>query len=171
MPAAVSRLNEIGKVKNKVLEVENQLKEEKKISAKLRENSEKKIHQISIVDDAIAAEMETFRWKKEKLLFAQNSFEQESLLKLQNLKMLANKIREDVAGFDVIEFENDKLHSRLKDISTEQLSNSKEHTLERELLKQKNFDTRMKMEEILRKTIKNFDKNYQQEAVCVNFFE
>ncbi len=165
MPAADSRLNEIAKVKNKILEIESQLKEEKKISAKLRANSEKKIHQLSVIDDAIAAEMESFRWKKENILFSQSSFVEEALQQLQNLKRKEYLIKQDIAGFDIVEFENEKLHSRLKEISVEQLNNSVAQSTEREKRKQKNFDTRMQMEEILRKTIKNFDNNYQQEAV------
>ena len=165
MPAADSRLTELGKLKNKILEAEIQLKDEKKIAAKLRENSEKKIHQLSLSDDAITAELESFRWKKEQLVFSKESFEEETYQKINSLRREEQEIREAIAMYDIVELENEKLNLRLKEVSTAYLANSKQQIAERETKKQKNFDTRMQMEEMLRKTIKNFDRNYQQDAV------
>lgn len=165
MPAADSRLTELGKLKNKILEAEIALKEEKKIAAKLRENQEKKNHQLSITDDAIAAEMESFRWKKEQVVFSKESFEEETFQKLNALRREEQAIREAIAMYDVVELENEKLNAKLKEVANLYLITNKQQTAERERRKQKNFDTRMQMEEMLRKTIKNFDQNYQQDAV------
>jgi hypothetical protein len=57
------------------------------------------------------------------------------------------------------------LHQKYKALSKEYNTVSKQRNQQREQLKQKNFDTRMKMDEILRSTIKEFDKDYQREAV------
>ena len=69
MPSQDPRIVELSNLKKKVLEVETQLREEKKISSRLRETSEEKIEQVNAIDSEIAAEMERFRWKKEEILF------------------------------------------------------------------------------------------------------
>ncbi len=64
-----------------------------------------------------------------------------------------------------MEFENRMLNDRLKQVSMNQLSKSQTQAAERDRKKQQDFDTRMMIEGILRKTIKNFDMDYEQEAV------
>ena len=60
MPAQDSKVSELSKLKSKLIELENQLKEEKKITMKLREKSESKIQQIMLTDTLIAEEIERF---------------------------------------------------------------------------------------------------------------
>jgi len=68
MPSQDARVVEIAHLKNKLLEIESQLKEEKKVASRLQEISEKKSEQVNVVDAEIAAEVERFRWKKEEML-------------------------------------------------------------------------------------------------------
>jgi hypothetical protein len=141
---------EIGRIKNKLIEVESQLREEKKITAKLRDTSEKKIYEASIIDIEIAAEMESFRWKKAEIVNTNTAFEEESALKISELIRKENMINEEIAGFDVIEFENKKYHSQLKELSSEQSLSINQQNSERDKKKQKDFDVRMGLEEIFR---------------------
>ena len=85
---------------------------------------------------------------------------------LNEIKKTKRELEANLAGFDVISEENKKLHRKYKALSKEFSTVSKQRNQQREQLKQKNFDTRMKMDEILRSTIKEFDKDYQREAVA-----
>jgi hypothetical protein len=80
-----SKTAELAKLKNKMLEVEAQLREEKKITQKLRDNSEKKIQHIMALDQEIASEVEQFKWKKEKTMSDMRFLTDESELKLEDL--------------------------------------------------------------------------------------
>lgn len=165
MPSADSKVGELSKLKNKLLEIEGQLKEERKTTARLRDQSEKKLQQIALVDAEIAAEMEKFRWKKEEILFSMKTTQSETDAKLKTMKSEEKYILEEIADFDLIQYENEKLHSRLKVVASEQMDSFQAQTSERERKKQKDFDIRMAMEEMLRKTIKNVDESYEREAV------
>jgi uncharacterized LabA/DUF88 family protein len=165
MPSADSKVGELSKLKNKLLEIEGQLKEERKTTARLRDQSEKKLQQIALVDAEIAAEMEKFRWKKEEILFSMKTTQSETEAKLKTMKSEEKYILEEIADFDLIQYENEKLHSRLKVVASEQMDSFQSQTSERERKKQKDFDIRMAMEEMLRKTIKNVDESYEREAV------
>jgi uncharacterized LabA/DUF88 family protein len=166
MPPGDSRAAELARMKNKIIEVEAQLKEERKVTARLRDHTEKRLQQIAIVDAEIAAENERFRWKKEEILFAMKTLEIETSNKVDCMKKEEKAILEEISEFDLVLFENERLHTRLKAIASEQKENSLLLFQERERRKQKDFDIRMAMEEMLRKTIKNVDESYEHEAVC-----
>jgi hypothetical protein len=165
MPSTDSKVGELARLKNKLLEIEGQLKEERKITARFRDQSEKKLQQIALVDAEIAAELEKFRWKKEEILFSMKTTKSEAESKLTVMKNEENSILEDIANFDLLQYENEKLHTRLKVIASEQKDTAAYQVFERERKKQKDFDIRMQMEEMLRKTIKNVDESYEREAV------
>lgn len=166
MPVAdAGRAAEISKLKNKLVEVEAQLKEQKKIGFKLRDNSTKKIEEINSLNASIVAEIERFRWRKEQSLFTRKSVVEKANEQLKKIIKRQEALKEEMAYFDILVYENEMLHSSLKDIAMEQLTNSRDQSAEREKKKQSNFDTRMAMEEILRKTIKNFDFDYKSEAI------
>ena len=168
MPAVVESKVQVDatKLKNKIIEVENHLKESKKLSAKLRETMEKKIHQISIVDGHIAEKIEEFRWKKAEILQEHRFIEDVKNTEVHNLKMKTAQIIEEISSFDVIQFENDCLHLKMKDISAADYQNMQRQLVEKEKRKQKDFDARMALEEIMRKMIKNSDADYKRAAVC-----
>jgi uncharacterized LabA/DUF88 family protein len=165
MPSQDSKVGELAKLKNKLLELESQLKEERKTTARLRDQSEKKLQQTALVDAEIAAEVEKFRWNREEILFSIRTNQSETDHQLEHMKKEENLILEEIAEFDLVQFENEKLHTQLKKIALEQKENSSLQFRERERKKQKDFDIRMAMEELLRKTIKNVDESYEREAV------
>jgi uncharacterized LabA/DUF88 family protein len=165
MPSQDSKVGELAKLKNKLLELESQLKEERKTTARLRDQSEKKLQQTALVDAEIAAEVEKFRWKREEILFSIRTNQSETDQQLDQMKNEEKLILEEIAEFDLVQFENEKLHTQLKKIALEQKENSSLQFRERERKKQKDFDIRMAMEEMLRKTIKNVDESYEREAV------
>lgn len=160
-----SKAAELARMKNRLLEIEAQLKEERKTTARLRDQSEKKLQQIALVDAEIAAEVERFRWKREEILFNMRTIENETNQKLDGMKEEERAILEEISEFDILQYENEKLHTRLKIIASEQKENAQSQISERERRKQKDFDIRMAMEEMLRKTIKNVDESYEREAV------
>lgn len=165
MPITDNKVAELAKLKNKLVEIEARLKEENKITARLKAHNEKKMHQITRVETELAAEQERFRWKREELNFNIMSIENEANAKMQKMKTEEKDLLEELAEFEVTQFENERLHLKLKQISSEQINQASQQLEEREKRKQKDFDTRMAMEEILRKIVKNVDESYQQEAV------
>jgi len=167
MPALDPKVVEAQRLKSRLLEVEMQLKDQRKINGRLRETMEKKNHQIAIVEEKTAEEMERFRWKKSSKLHEHRIVQEESNSKLRSLKEMENAIKNEIAGYDIMEYENALLNDRLKQISTQQLASEQMQVSERESRQQKNFDTRMALEEILRKTISNFDNDYRNEAVSI----
>lgn len=61
--------------------------------------------------------------------------------------------------------QNATLHNLLKKITYQYLNDKNLRILEKETNMQKNFDIRMSMDQILRKTIRNFDNEYKQKAI------
>mmetsp|Transcript_8051 Transcript_8051/g.13393 ORF Transcript_8051/g.13393 Transcript_8051/m.13393 type:complete len:544 (-) Transcript_8051:9-1640(-) len=166
MPVGDSKVAELAKLKNKILEVESQLKEEKKITVKLRDNSEKKIQIAMQMDAEIASEVERFKWKREKSIADRNFLEEQSLTKLGELARREITIKQDIAEFDLIVYENDLLHKKLKEVSSLQLKNAGAQAKERDKKSQRNFDARIELEDVHRHTIQSFNNNYQQEAIA-----
>lgn len=165
-----SKAAELAKLKNKMLEVEAQLREEKKITQKLRENSEKRIQHIMALDAEIASEAETFKWKREKNIADRRFLTDESETRLQTLNEKELKIQHTIAEFDFIVYENEMLHNIIKEVSHEQLKNSNIQTKEREKKAQRNFDARIEMEDVHRHTILSFNNEYQLEAVSSIYY-
>lgn len=156
---------ELAKLKNKMLEVEAQIREEKKITQKLRDNSEKKIQHIMALDAEIAAEAEQFKWKKEKNMFDRKFLTEESEERLITLTDREMQIQHTIAEFDLIVYENEMLHNLIKEVSHEQLRAASVQAKEREKKSQRNFDARIEMEDVHRHTIMGFNNEYQMEAV------
>lgn len=165
MPAGDSRLNELTRLRNRLLELETQLKEEKKISARLREQSEKKFHQATTVDAEIQAENERFQDRKEELHTAIRNDNETTQALIAEMKKEEVDLLEEISDFDLIQYDNERLHNKLKELSAFHRQTVQDHNEEQTLKSQKDFDLRMEMEEILRKTIKNVDDAYRLEAV------
>lgn len=165
MPQADSRLGELSRLRNKIIELDAVLKEEKKISARLRDQSEKKSEQIAIADAEITAEMERYRWKKEETMYAIKNYERDARGKIGMLKYDEKRLLEELSESEIVQYNNDVLHLRLKEIALQHTNMNQTNLADREARKQKDFDTRMAMEEVLRKMIKNVDESYQHEAV------
>lgn len=165
MPAGDVKLGQLATLRNKLIELDALLKEERKVTARLRDQSEKKNEQLAIVDAEIAAETERFRWKKEEILFSIRSNRQDVTGRVELMKAEEKRLLQELADSDLVQLHNERLHARLKEVSSEHMQTSSANFQERERKKQKDFDIRMEMEEMLRKMIKNVDESYQQEAV------
>jgi hypothetical protein len=165
MPVSDSKLGELSKLRNRLLELEVLLKEERKVTARLRLQSEKKNEQIAIANAEITAEAERFRWKKEELLYAIKNNEQDAKSRIAFLKFDERHILEELAESDLTQHHNERLHAQLKELSAEHNQVSLTFSLELEKRKQKDFGTRMAMEEMLRKMLKNVDATNQLEGV------
>jgi hypothetical protein len=169
MPVNDPKVVEMAKLKNAILEVEAQLREEKKITSRLRDNSEKKIKQTLHLDADIATEMESFKWKKEKIQSNIKFLTEETKARLEALSEREMYIKHATAEFDFIVYENEMLHNMIKEVSNEQLKNAAVQAKEREKKSQHNFDARIDMEDVHRHTIMSFNNEYQKEAVSLSF--
>ena len=70
-----------------------------------------------------------------------------------------------IAEKDHVEKENATLHAWLKAAVVQYETEKAIRDEEKELALQRSFDIRMSMDQILRKSIRNFDAEYQQRAV------
>eukprot|EP01039_Chlorochromonas_danica_P002754 gene2754-3007_t len=165
MPTGDARLGDLAKLRNRLLELDALLKEERKVTSRLRDQSEKKSEAIAVVDAEIAAEMERFRWKREEIIFTVSNTVQDCRQRIESLRMEEKQLAQDLAESDLVQHRNDRLHLRLKETSATHLSNTRAYQQEREGRQGKDFDRRMTMEEMLRKMIKGVDQNYQKEAI------
>lgn len=165
MPINDSKSSELAKLKNRMLEVEAQLREEKKVTAKLRENSEKKTQHIMAFDAEIASEAESFKWKREKNISDRRFLSEESIARLATLTERELYLRNTISEFDFVVYENEMLHNMIKEVSHEQLKYAAIQVREREKKSQRNFDARIEMEDVHRHTIMGFNNEYQKEAV------
>jgi len=167
MPTQDTRASELAKLKNKLIELENQLKEEKKMTLKLRDKSESKIQQIIMTDTLITEELQSFKWKKEKHLYNQKYLLEQSLDKLLEINKRENYIKLEIAEFDLLLYDNELLHNTIKELSNEQLQTTMKFDKDIEEKAQHNFDSRIKMEELQRKVINSFNENYKRDAVKI----
>ena len=61
------KIGEISRMKGKITDIESALKEQRKSAGKLRENQEKKLYELALLDEEIAETVERYRWKKTHL--------------------------------------------------------------------------------------------------------
>ena len=64
----LSSLFSVSALKNKLSETETQLKEEKRIHAKLRYDAEQKQQQVNAIENLIAIEQEKHKWNVDKIV-------------------------------------------------------------------------------------------------------
>jgi hypothetical protein len=80
-----------------------------------------------------------------------------------------NDMLVSVAALDVFTGQNELLLNRLKFMSQEHFVITQRLQEEREALKQKTFDTRMQLDQILRQSIKTQRKVIAKESVCTTY--
>lgn len=80
---------------------------------------------------------------------------------------MRTQLEEEVASCDVVEHDNQFLHSELKAVAETYEQLHKHYAREYENKKQYCFDTRMAMEQVLRDEIKNLDINFKTNAVIL----
>lgn len=154
-----------------MVEVEAALKEQKKISGKLRDTQEKKMYEIAVVDKEIASEIEKYRWNKGKIENEIRLCTEEANVKIREFVAQETELLVETAGFDVLERENERLNAKFKELILEKDSLDKSYTKEVEQRNDKDFTTRIQMEEILRKVIRSNDNNYNKDAIQKMVYE
>ena len=87
---------------------------------------------------------------------------------MKAIEKMEKEIMTFTAEYDCINVENATLHSWLKSLVAQYESEKSKREEEKEMIMQKNFDIRMSMDQILRKSIHNFDSDYQLKAVSVS---
>ena len=85
--------------------------------------------------------------------------------RLKNLTIEQNVLIQGLSSFDLIQQQNIRLQSTLQSslVELKQLSDTKGRIQEQK--KDQNFGIRMKMDQLLRKTIQEFDSDYHSKAV------
>ena len=148
----------------KIGEVEAVLKEQKKVCNRLRQDVELKISQLMNVEAQLASEREHFRWRKETVLSDMELLRETGDGRLRALRDAQVAVEYAIAEYDVVTAENDKLHLRYKTMVHEHALQTAQQSAEREERKQKDFDTRISMEVILRQAVKAADETYKLQA-------
>lgn len=92
------------------------------------------------------------------------------MYRLQRLRNEEIELRVAMATYDIAMDRNAILHERLRKIVAEHQREHDKREEHRESVKQSQFDTRIALDQVLRKTIDTFDNNYKFQAVrtCTN---
>lgn len=158
------RLEEVAAIKNKLNEVEAQLKEECRINLKLRSEAEQKQTKLNMIEDTILAETEKMKWSVDNVLSAKIAFEEVSKKRIKELIEREIKLNEDISCFDLILNENARIEVQLKEVASHYFELHERNIAEHEARKQKNFDTRMSLDQVMRETIKDFTIDYEKRS-------
>ena len=159
-----AKKQEINTLYGKLSEVESGLKEEKKINDRLRSDLATKTHQLMAVEQSIVEEQTSYRWQKTSITTKIDTIRLEGNEQIKKLDNMEAGLTIEMAEHDFLEEENERLHARLKRLATEHFQASMAQKQEREERKQKSFDTRATMEQILRRTLKEVDLEYMLKA-------
>lgn len=154
-------------MRNKITTIDEQIREEERVKQKLRSENEAKLASIHSIEEKIAKEQETFFKQKNETLVLIAREKERSEDTLEDLGTELEALKNHVAGTDVIVVENEKLHSRVKELSREHAMLRSQWSEQINHMKQKSFDTRVKLEEVFRNTIKMFDKDSRKAAVVL----
>jgi hypothetical protein len=159
-----AKKQEINVLYGKVSEVESSLKEEKKINARLHGDLSVKMNQLTATEKSIVEEQETYRWTKDDANTKMKLISVSGDERIQELDNIENELSIEMAEHDLMEEENQRLHSRLKILATEHYNATTQQKEEREIRKQSSFEMRATMEQILRRTLKEVDREYMLKA-------
>lgn len=117
------------------------------------------------MDLQLHEEEEKHQWAKKQLIDSQIVRQMQTQMRLDEIEAERKEILYNTAEYDHIASQNVTLHTWLKNIVNQFEQDSKQRGDEKEEAMQKNFDIRMSMDQVLRKTIRNFDSDYNQRAV------
>jgi hypothetical protein len=159
-----AKKQEINVLYGKVSEIESSLKEEKKINARLRGDLAAKVHQLTGIEKSIVEEQEHYRWTKSDDTNKMDVTSSEGRKRIEELDLLDGDMAVEMAEHDLMEEENERLHARLKRVAIEHFQASVAQKEEREMRKQGSFEMRATMEQILRRTLKEVDREYMLKA-------
>lgn len=156
---------ELAALRNKINEVEASIKEEKNIHVRQRYDAEQKLQQMAAIERSIAAEKERHKWEVERIVGLKAAKEEATAYRLEYLKGAENEVLEEISNLDFLDAENIKLQKQLKDVAFSHYKITMQRFEEREKRKQKNFDTKMNLDQVLRNAVKMFTSDYQERAV------
>jgi len=128
---------------------------------------EAKLASIHSIEDKIARERETFDEKKKMILALIARSREQTVDRLEELAEEMKELENHIAGADVIVQENEMLHTRVKELSREHANLKQQWAEQIDHMKQKSFDTRVKLEDVFRNTIKVFDKDSRKAAIAL----
>ena len=159
-----AKKQEINNLYGKLSEVESGLKEEKKINERLRGDLATKTQQLISVEQAIVEEKTAYQWSKDGMTTRMHTIRREGEEQITQLDNVESGLSIEMAEHDLLEQENERLHARLKKLAAEHFQSSLVQSAEREQRKQKSFEVRAIMEQILRRTLKEVDQEYMLKA-------
>lgn len=155
---------EISVLKNKLSEVEGQLKEAKKVNNRLLVETDKKSQTSNDLDVAYNENMESFRWRREQIWSNMRTKIDLYDCTLRGLRSEESELSQIISGYDTLMVENIQLEKRYKELTQEYFLLASEQDAEHEQKKQENFDLNLKLDLILRSTLEKFDGDYLRRA-------
>ena len=155
---------EISGLKNKLSEVEGQLKEAKKVNNRLLDDIEKKNQTLNDLDASYNENMESFRWKREQISSNLRTKVDLHETTLKRVRGEESELLQIISGYDTLMIENSQLEKRYKELTQEYFSLASEQEEAHEQKKQENFDLNLKLDLILRSTLEKFDGDYLRRA-------
>lgn len=158
-------LEDVSNLKSKLSDTNMQIKEEKQINDRLMAESIARTEHVQSIESKITKEEEKHEWHKQREEDAQQTVEEETYLRMKAIEEEEAELLKATAEHDFVATQNVTLHSWLKSIVAQYELDRQRREEEREIAMQTNFDIRMSMDQILRKTIRNFDNEYKQKAM------
>jgi hypothetical protein len=158
-------LEDVSNLKMKLGDTNIQIKEEKQINDRLMAESRARTEHVQGIESKISKEEEKHAWNKERVMDAQTTVEEDTYLRMREIEDEEAELLRGTAEHDFVVTQNVTLHSWLKTIVGQYELDRERREEEREAAMQTNFDIRMSMDQILRKTIRNFDSEYNQKAM------
>lgn len=158
--------DEISYLSNKISEIEQQLREEKKVHSKLQHQLDTKLQQLNSINDEIKDELTNFSVTSQKFSQETSYLENTSIQRIKELNEKKSKLLWELSANDVIENENAYLHKLLQQLTIDFHNDTLSRSTEMESYKQRAFDARMTMELVLRKEIQALDLNFKQRAIA-----
>ncbi len=155
---------EISGLKNKLSEVEGQLKEAKKVNSRLLVDTDKKNQTLNDLDVAYNENMESFRWRREQISSNMRTKTELYEYTLRGMRSEESELSQIISGYDTLMIENIQLEKRYKELTQEYFLLASEQDAEHEQKKQENFDLNLKLDLILRSTLEKFDGDYLRRA-------
>ena len=155
---------EISGLKNKLSEVEGQLKEAKKVNNRLLVDTDKRKQTLNDLDVAYNDNMESFRWRREQISSNMHTKIDLYDYTLRGMRSEESELSQIISGYDTLMIENIQLEKRYKELTQEYFLLASEQDTEHEQKKQENFDLNLKLDLILRSTLEKFDGDYLRRA-------
>mmetsp|Transcript_16326 Transcript_16326/g.30476 ORF Transcript_16326/g.30476 Transcript_16326/m.30476 type:complete len:432 (-) Transcript_16326:167-1462(-) len=156
---------EISVLQKKLSETDIQLTEEKKTQVRLTNEANTKVKELNLVLQAISDEEKAFADEVRSMTQDTERVERDNKKRLKELTAERTALEHHISAMDTLERENDYLRTQIIKLTKEHNENTLFREEEREKIKQRNFDSRMTMEGVLRKEIQTLDTNFKVLAI------